>query len=68
MSHKMFRNISKIYVLGIDIILLQCEVTASHIVVNQLVDDFLTPTEMDKIGRLLAGCGKGGYEGKSNKV
>jgi len=40
----------------------KCEVTASHIVVNQLVDDFLTPTEMDKIGRLLAGCGKGGYE------
>ena len=61
----MFRNISKIYVLGIDIILLQCEVTASHIVVNQLVDDFLSPSEMEKIARLLATSGRGGYEGKN---
>ena len=47
----------------------KCHVMASHIVVNQLVDDFLTPTETEKIGRLLARSGKGGYEGnKENNM
>ena len=41
----------------------QCQVTASHIVVNQLIDDYLTSNEMEKVARILKTCGRGGYEG-----
>ena len=41
---------------------------ASHIVVNQLVDDFLMPSEIEKVARLLAGRGKGGYEGNKAMI
>ena len=42
---------------------IQCQVTASHIVVNQLIDDYLTSNEMEKVARILKTCGRGGYEG-----
>jgi len=41
----------------------KCQVTASHIVVNQLIDDYLTSNEMEKVARILKTCGRGGYEG-----
>jgi len=40
----------------------KCQVTASHIVVNQLIDDYLTSNEMEKVARILKTCGRGGYE------
>ena len=46
-----------------NILFFQCQVTASHIVVNQLIDDYLTSNEMEKVARILKTCGRGGYEG-----